>query len=369
MFVNHRVNSKLFYDNNNFFKKRIQTGRSMIEMLAVLFIVGAVSVGSFWGFRKTISSLDASDIRVNVSQMALDASAQRLKKQRISLAEHFPDKDNKIKSKYLVSWKDHFDGDSNFFSLTVGFIPEDVCRAMLERQIFANRIELNDTLLKDASGCYETDNYFTFIYANNLDTSLKANPYNPNQDSFGDCKAGFSGEDCTEETTDCSGHGSFDILGDFAYCQCDSGYGGNNCDSECPNDKYPLLSFDMSTKEYDGGCHSCESDTWSVPASECDKCPNRNGVRFISSNPALCLPCTFPDGIPSTKAECDKCAPLRTFVSNKYCVLDACDGFRLAIGTCLPCSVQGKWETNDKEGCLKCGRDYVDGYCHEQSAS
>ena len=139
-------------------------------------------------------------------------------------------------------------------------------------------------------------------------------------------------------------------MGDYACCACENRYGGNNCEENCPNDKYLLLSVVLLTGKYDGACHGCESEAWSIPASECDKCPDNSGKWFISSSPALCFPYTFPDGLRFTVAEYTICAPLRIYTNN-YCVLDVCNGFRLDTGTCLPCSLEGDWQTKDKIAC------------------
>ncbi len=58
-------------------------GRSMVEMLGVLAVIGVLSIGSIWGLQRMFASLEASDIRVSVTQMVLDASVQRFKKQII----------------------------------------------------------------------------------------------------------------------------------------------------------------------------------------------------------------------------------------------------------------------------------------------
>ena len=347
-------------------KNKLNIGRSMIEMLGVLAIIGVLSVGAVFGLRQAFGRLDASGIQASVHMIAITASQQRMDGKPISLSEIFSKNENKINSKYPLLVKENYDGNDRFFTLSVTGIPFHTCKSFLHLQTFANRTELNYSLISKTSVCNDSDNVLSFVFANDLDKKMVAEPYNPNKDSAGDCKTGFTGDNCEQKDTTCSGNGVYDALADFAYCACNEGYGGNNCEATCPSDKYPLLSISMSNKQYDGGCHSCESNAWSIPAAECEKCPNRNGVRFVSDRLGLCLPCSFPDGVPSSEDECNKCGSLRTY-SNKNCILNACDGFRQADGTCLPCSVEGNWETNDEAGCRACsGREYFNGICYAE---
>jgi hypothetical protein len=338
-------------------------GRSMIEMLGVLAIIGTLSVGGLLGYKKLIGKLDSNDILDIIQKTSLEASEKRSKGLPIQPIQTITDKNYVFKSKYPITWTEQYNGKDTFFSISASNIPQNVCNEMLKMEMtFANKMLLND--IPDNKNCLDKENSFKFVFTNDLNDQVSVGIQDPNRDSQGDCKAGYNGESCEEKDQTCSGNGTYDSLDDFAFCSCKAGYGGNNCEETCPNDKYPLLGFNMSTKKYDGSCHACESGAWMIPDSECSKCPNRKGLRFIGLG--LCLPCSFPDGIQTTKAECDNCAPLRTYNSKGVCVLDACNGFRTDIGTCLPCNVEGDWKTKEAAACTACTqREYFNGTCYE----
>ena len=66
---------------------RNERGRSMVEMLGVLAVMGVLSIGGVAGYRYAIDKMNANDIINEVRKRAITASQQRVLGQNINLAE------------------------------------------------------------------------------------------------------------------------------------------------------------------------------------------------------------------------------------------------------------------------------------------
>ncbi|MBP5161022.1 MAG: type II secretion system protein, partial [Alphaproteobacteria bacterium] len=55
---------------------RAQTGRSMIEMLAVIAIIGILSVITFWGYEMAMARYRANEVIKNTNMFALSIENQ-----------------------------------------------------------------------------------------------------------------------------------------------------------------------------------------------------------------------------------------------------------------------------------------------------
>ena len=86
-------------------KKHIPTnesGRSMVEMLGVLAIMGVLSIGAVAGYRWAMDKRNANEIVNEIKKRAVIASQQRILNRPLDLSEF----DNFIQDKYAVVGND-----------------------------------------------------------------------------------------------------------------------------------------------------------------------------------------------------------------------------------------------------------------------
>ncbi len=96
-----------------------ETGRSMVETLGVLAVMGLLSIVGVMAYRYAIDRMNASGIIDEVRKRAVVASQQRILGQSIDLSEYG---DNAIQG-HPVTPADNYEGDSSFFTLTISGVP------------------------------------------------------------------------------------------------------------------------------------------------------------------------------------------------------------------------------------------------------
>ena len=79
--------------------KSVETGRTMVEILGVLVIVGILSVSSIWGLSQTFNKNSANEITHELSQRAIVISSIKEGKSEASLDEF---KDSGFTKKFIL---------------------------------------------------------------------------------------------------------------------------------------------------------------------------------------------------------------------------------------------------------------------------
>ena len=150
---------------------RNERGRSMVEMLGVLAVMGVLSIGGVAGYRYAIDKMNANDIINEVRKRAVTASQQRILGQNISLTEYGDN--GRIKGLYDVAVTNDYTGDKGFFALTVSNVPQRVCDEIL-KQDWAMPVAtaVGGVVVDDDTTCAEGENEMLFAFANTLDSSL-----------------------------------------------------------------------------------------------------------------------------------------------------------------------------------------------------
>ena len=131
-----------------------QTGRSMVEMLGVLAIIGVLSVGGIAGYTSAMNKHRANDTVQRIMRRAIIVSGQRSFGQSVSL-EGYTDTGS-----YTISAPDIT--NANAFTFTVESVPEDVCERILA-------LSWPSATINPARCSAEQDMTFTF----NNDLSLR----------------------------------------------------------------------------------------------------------------------------------------------------------------------------------------------------
>ncbi len=284
-----------------------ESGRSLIEMLGVLAVMGVLTIGAIAGFNYAMNKQRANATVNYVNQLAIEGSRQMLAgSNHLSLLD-YPDK---TPSGYGVELGLLSDTNA-YFEVYVQDVPEAVCSQI---QAMAKGWRGLDTLWinEDGKDCNKELNTMSFIFTDSL-------------------SRGTSGTRCTSDEG-CTG------------CQtCQRGF-CTDTDSACPVDTPNCVSGSCETcpaeefQDNKGKCHPCSGNTIdNVDPAECQKCI---GKRFYYQNFSRCVSCNDTAGggwqHAADRTSCLAC-------SNRYFIPSGNDS---EWGTCPYCN--GKVVTDEK---------------------
>ena len=174
--------------------KRNQSGRSMIEMLGTLAIMGVLTIAGIAGYRYAITKQNAQDIIQSVSLMAVSASTQLSMTNTFSLSEF----DDKIKGAYPVEGLETY-GNGPLFAVRISQIPADVCRQIL-RLNWQQPVEIalqNQPASAENLDLCQSENTMDFVFTDTLDGHDKPEHCQRTSDCSSACDACIEGL-CTE---------------------------------------------------------------------------------------------------------------------------------------------------------------------------
>ena len=150
-----------------------ESGRSMVEMLGVLAIIGVLTVGGVAGYNFAMTRYRANEIIESVKQRATVGSGQYLQgMEAINLSE-FP---STILEYETEGFDEGLNGEKDLFSIDVKEVPQAVCQDILDRNwtwpagIFVN---------ERAIPCPEGNSKMTFVFAADLNERIDAEAYDP----------------------------------------------------------------------------------------------------------------------------------------------------------------------------------------------
>ena len=296
----------------------MESGRTMVEILAVLAIMGVLTLGAVMGYRYAIDKLNANDIIDGVNKRAAVAAPQRVLHQPINLTEFHPNSEEDfIKGIYPIEAEDEVARNPDFFSLTVFDIQKGVCdRIMDSGYEVPSAIAVNSEVQQAGSTCEgsEDGKYdVTFIF----DITLGNKEYEECEiDS--DCP---TDDICNQITGTCMQIPRVEIVDQ------------NRIDHACNYSKIITLPAISGTKKN---------------IAECEKCPNREFVDEI-----YCAP------------RCRACDPARVLTGGeRYCRLEVCasDYYLSSDNTkCISCTTTEAVDVMNnetmRERCLACTDD------------
>ena len=232
-----------------------ETGRSMIEMLGVLAIIGVLSIAAVAGYRFALLKFRANEVTNELNMRAINVSAQMLNTGTVY------EKNELIEDGFGDTLTVGFpvetaisDRNTDYFEILVSDIPADLCRQILRDyenpiMIFVNNVRYNaDTTICDD----ETQNALNdmgFIYKNDLGTHEACS------------EKGYFGEE--DFQCHCSGNTYLDIYTND--CLCPAGHvwsaGEGTCiESICPEGQFESLK---------NGCVPCSDEkTYTIATDE-----------------------------------------------------------------------------------------------------
>ncbi len=154
--------------------KHNETGRSMVEMLGVLAIVGVLSIGGVAGYRYAVDKMNANEIINELRKQAITASQQRVLGQNINLSEYGVGA--KIEGTYTVTPTTNYDGNASQFALEVAGVPERVCDMIIDSDWALPR-----SMAVNGGSCIDgaNGNTMTFAFNNTLGSGNAGNGETP----------------------------------------------------------------------------------------------------------------------------------------------------------------------------------------------
>lgn len=213
-------------------KTNDESGRSMVEVLGVLAIIGVLSVGGIAGYQSAMDKMTANTIADEVRKRAVVASQQRILGQsNIVLSDFYQNSEKDlIKDTHTVTAAP-YETDTSFFTIQVSDIPKGVCDKLLDNKPrFSVKTLLGNNEISDTNKCADV-NALTWIFANDLNES-----------------AALTGKETCPSIDNCASQNP-------TTCEC------NECDSSYPHYLGLELGcadcfrvFDIKTKEI---CTAC----------------------------------------------------------------------------------------------------------------
>ena len=146
-----------------------ESGRSMVETLGVLAIMGVLAIGGIAGYRYAVDKYNANEILNEVRKRAVMVSQQRILNQPIDLSEYG---DNTIQG-HTVTTTESYNGSASFFALTVLGVEKDICNQVIKEKIqFVVEEKVGEVVVEENTTCAEGNNDITFAFKNTLEEGV-----------------------------------------------------------------------------------------------------------------------------------------------------------------------------------------------------
>ena len=333
-------------------KSKSQNGRSMVEMLGVLAIIGVLSVGGVYGYGVAMKKHKANELLHQASMLATTISAQIQSKGE--LPQSIEDFGNGKYGTFSTPTK----ANDEQFEMKITDMDEAVCAQVAKMSGgMVRQAECNGTTL-------------TLTYNNNLSSDKVAADYNGNQDECeesGNKYCEGSGSCVAQDKDCCAGYDSQCCVDDGDISSTESCVLPDGSDGKCNNGKCVVI---MGTECGTGHHRLCEETGGECVNGFC-KCPS--GTVFSmdrGSGYRACVSCSDLE-YASDLQTCEACGKVGVYYypdsypdgGNDWACFDKpsteCKSNEMfSAGTCVPCSsvehhTGGYY--NGVEQCEKCG--------------
>ncbi len=113
-----------------------EAGRSMVEMLAVLAIIGVLTIGAMAGYRYSLEVIMANNIVNGVTARSVIIGQQRVLGRPLNLKEFHPNSSKDlIYDRFEVEvYEDYYEDGTNIQALEVRDIPQNVCKRVVKTE-------------------------------------------------------------------------------------------------------------------------------------------------------------------------------------------------------------------------------------------
>lgn len=343
-----------------------QTGRSMVEILCVLGVIGVLSLVSFVAIRSGLAKAQVNKIAYTVNLQA-NALLMALEADKLPIDENgdVTLSYNKTENGFALTG---FSNDDGTFGLTVHGIPKDVCQQAgqnIPEQVFGMIINAEDEenqipvggQVKVGGVCVDTENTLTYYFAQlSVDPAEALSDYLCAEldEECGQCQTCQNGQcvlvpagttdpsgTCPETKPLCSATGTCICSNEHKSCGegkvCDA---ANNTCKDCPSGSTTkTLASDLcdacgNTFRKGSTCYSCDYPTSPIVGSSteaknlCNACPSRFWWSYSAGNEQCILNrCPTSEGTSNgSRTFCGTCAEktgIAAFGSGNTCY--ACD--------------------------------------------
>ena len=188
--------------------KHNETGRSMVEMLGVLAIMGVLSIGGVAGYRYAVDKMNANEIINELKKRAITASQQRILSQNINLSEY-----GAILGKYEVTPANGYPEDPAFFGLEIKAVPQKVCQHIVDSDwAMPTEMKIGNLVMDKDTECPDEFNDISFAFHNTLDQTQEIGEIiTPPEQPTQKCEAGYYPlpDGTCKEDTKCSDPNQF----------------------------------------------------------------------------------------------------------------------------------------------------------------
>ncbi len=316
--------------------QQIQTGRTMTEMLGVLFVIGLLSLAVLFGFTYAVDKYHANETVNEIRSRAADVIYNTLHHDKMFVGSEWKSvaHNGKPISYDLTLAQIDYEGQKRQpFSITVADISKSVCEKMLDMGFsMPYKIEVNDVVFdSDTAVCHSTDNKMQYFFVIDAATAqLTGKDDGDNCDENEDCQSALCQNgicveckgnwDCpTNEVCDISINKCVECVSDF---DCNIGTCENNVCSSCVDKGCP-----------DGEVCNAETGKCVVCITN-DDCPN---AQVCDTSVPKCVDCLQDEDCEGNLL-CDtqqkKCFECFT---NADCPLDTKGYCETSVNTCELC--------------------------------
>lgn len=155
--------------------RKNESGRSLVEMLEVLAIMGILTIGGVAGYYFAMTRYRANEIIEGVKQRAMIVSSQE--KQAPGMPQNLSEFEETILDYKTTAWAGGLNGEENLFTIDVDDVPQAVCQDILIRNWdWPSGIFIYDEKMTD---CPEGNVPMAFVFSADLNAQIKAREQNP----------------------------------------------------------------------------------------------------------------------------------------------------------------------------------------------
>lgn len=141
-----------------------ETGRSMVEMLGVLAIIGVLSIGGLVGYKYAWAWYRANEVINEVKKRAIIVSQQKVLKNASSLDEF----NTSILETYPTTLE-AYPFEDTYFMINVAALEKDVCTRVVKADwTLPMAIFIGNTQTDSSSTCQQEDVTLSFVFDNDL---------------------------------------------------------------------------------------------------------------------------------------------------------------------------------------------------------
>ena len=299
--------------DNNLMPKTFQfaqSGRSMVEMLGVLAVIGVLSIGGIMGYNYAIAKTKSNSI---MNELTLRAMALSASLERTTPTVNTPltmEMGTVFQMGYATTAK--MSVNPEYFEITVQGVDKKICELTLTDYNLSAFTIVNNALYENSTAvCNDAENDMIFVYKKDLGERRT-------------CAAkGFFNIDSYK--CECAGGTYFDNT--TKDCVCPAGHIWSDTERKCIESR----CGDNEFESLDGGCVSCEDPNgYRIDQNDenaialCEACEERV---YNSSSNGRCLlkGCTMGENYLDSEGICQKCADRRSrYLSNTQYGMDTC---------------------------------------------